>query len=113
MNIRFRRTLASAPIVIAALLLSFSAKPVVAQQAPLTLLENITIPGIVGDFDFFAADLKRNHFFAAAEEHGSLELFEASTGKPLQSIPGFKTPHTLAYVADRDEVFVADGGDSS
>lgn len=113
MTIRFRKALVSAPFIVAGLLISISAKPVAAQQAPLTLIDNITLPGIVGDFDFFEADLKRNHIFAAAEEHASLELFEASTGKPLQSIPGFKTPHTLAFVADRDEVFVADGGDSS
>lgn len=84
-----------------------------AQQAPITLTQNVSLPGIVGDFDFLAVDLKRDHLFAAAEEHHSLELFEASTGKHLQSIPGVKTPHTLAYVADRDELFIADGGDSS
>jgi hypothetical protein len=87
--------------------------PAFAQQAPLTLLHNITIPGIVGDFDFLTADLKHDHLFAAAEEHHSVEMFEASTGKHLQSIPGVKTPHALAYITDRDELFIADGGDSS
>ena len=94
-------------------LLTCGIAPAFGQQAPLTLLHNITIPGIVGDFDFLAVDVKHNHLFAAAEEHHTIEMFEASTGKHLQSIPGVKTPHALAYVADRDELFIADGGDSS
>jgi hypothetical protein len=84
-----------------------------AQQVPLTLLHNITIPEISGDFDFLTIDLKRGHLFAAAEEHHTIEVFDAATGKQMQSIPGVKTPHALAYVADRDELFIADGGDSS
>ena len=86
-----------------------------AQQfsAPVTLVHSISIPGTEGDFDFLTVDLKRNHLFVAAEENHSIEVFEATTGKHLQSIPGVKTPHTLAYVPDQDELFVADGGDSS
>ena len=80
---------------------------------PVTLLHATSLPGVVGDFDFLAVDLKRDHLFVAAEEHHTLEVFQASTGKHLQSVPGVKTPHTLAYVADKDELFVGDGGDSS
>jgi hypothetical protein len=98
---------------IAAMLLTLSGASAYGQQAPLTLVQNITIPDIVGDFDFLTLDLKRGHLFAAAEEHHTIEMFEANTGKQLQSIPGVKTPHALVYVADRDELFIADGGDSS
>jgi DNA-binding beta-propeller fold protein YncE len=98
----------------AALVLStVGAVAALAQQAPVTLLHNITIPGIEGDFDFLTVDLKRGHLFAAAEDHHSIEMFDVKTGEHLQSIPGVKTPHAMAYVADRDELFVADGGDSS
>jgi DNA-binding beta-propeller fold protein YncE len=103
----------AAQVIVAGALLTLNGSTAHSQQAPLTLIHNVTLPGIEGDFDFLAVDLKRNHLFAAAEEHHSIEVFEANTGKPLQSIPGLKTPHTLAYIADRDELFVADGGDSS
>ncbi len=99
--------------VVVAALASCSFAPAYSQNAPLTLVQNIAIPGIEGDFDFLTVDLKRNHLFVAAEENHTLELFEASTGRHLQSIPGLKTPHTLAYIAEKDELFVADGGDSS
>lgn len=91
--------------------------PSIAQAAysasPVVLTAWTPLPGIEGDFDFLTLDTKRNHVIIAAEEHHTLEVFDAATGAHLKSIPGVKTPHTLAYVADKDELLVADGGDSS
>ncbi|MGI4827467.1 MAG: YncE family protein [Janthinobacterium lividum] len=81
--------------------------------APLTLLSQTYLPDITGDFDHFAYDLKRNHLFVSAEEHHSVEMFDLETGKHLQSITGFKTPHSLAFAAEKDELLVCDGGDSA
>lgn len=81
--------------------------------SPITLTAWTPLPGIEGDFDFLTLDTRRNHVLIAAEEHHSLEVFDAATGAHLKSVPGVKTPHTLAYVAEKDEVLVADGGDSS
>jgi len=80
---------------------------------PVTLVAWTPLPGIEGDFDFLVLDSKRNHVIIAAEEHHTLEVFDAATGAHLQSVPGVKTPHTLAYVPEKDEILVADGGDSS
>lgn len=80
---------------------------------PLTLVHMTSLPDITGDFDHFAVDLKRNHLFVSAEVHHSVEMFDLKTGEHLQSIPGFKTPHTLAFAPEKDELLVADGGDSS
>lgn len=113
MHSRNTYTLRATQTVVAAMLLALSTAAAHGQQPPLTLIHNVTIPEIVGDFDFLTIDLKRSHLFAAAEEHHTIEMFDAMTGKQLQSIPGVKTPHALAYVADRDELFIADGGDSS
>jgi DNA-binding beta-propeller fold protein YncE len=91
--------------------------PVIAQANhpvnPVSLMTWIPLPGIEGDFDFLTLDTKRNHVIIAAEEHHSLEVFDAATGEHLQSVPGVKTPHTLAYVSEKDELLVADGGDYS
>jgi DNA-binding beta-propeller fold protein YncE len=109
MNMSFARLVAALTIVTGLHSVSFAQQP----KEPVTLIRSIPIPGIEGDFDFLAVDLKRDHLFIAAEEHHTVEVFEASTGKHLHSITGLKTPHTLAYVADKDELFVADGGDYS
>jgi hypothetical protein len=80
---------------------------------PLSLLHVTPLPEIVGDFDHFAIDLKRNHLFVSAEVHHSVEMFDLRTGEHLRSLGGFKTPHSLAFVPEKDELLVADGGDSA
>jgi DNA-binding beta-propeller fold protein YncE len=82
-------------------------------QAPVTLLSTTYLPEIIGDFDHFAVDLKRNHLFVSAEVHHSIEIFDLKTGAHIQSIGGFKTPHSVAFATEKDELLVADGGDSA
>lgn len=83
------------------------------KQEPLTLLSITYLPDVVGDFDHFAVDLKRNHLFVAAEVHKSVEMFDLRTGEHLRSIGGFRTPHSIAFAPSKDELMVADGGDSA
>ena len=80
---------------------------------PLTLIHATALPEIVGDFDHFAVDVKRNHLFVSAEVHHSIEMFDLRTGEHLQSISGFKTPHSVAFAPEKDELMIADGGDSA
>lgn len=82
-------------------------------RQPLTLVSQTYLPDIVGDFDHFAVDLKRNHLFVSAEVHHSIEMFDLKTGEHLKSLPGFKTPHSVAFSPDKDELMICDGGDSS
>jgi DNA-binding beta-propeller fold protein YncE len=77
---------------------------------PLRLLRTVALPGIDGDFDHFAVDLKGNRLFLTAEEHHTLEVFDLESGKPVRSVPGFDTPHSALYVPDTDRLFVVDGG---
>jgi hypothetical protein len=83
------------------------------EASPVTLVRTIYMPEIIGDFDHFTVDLKRGHLFVSAEVHHSVEMFDLNTGDHLQSIGGFKTPHSIAFAAEKDELMVADGGDSS
>ena len=83
------------------------------KRPPLTLLSQVYLPEITGDFDHFAVDLKRNRLFVSAEVHHSVEMFDLRTGEHLQSIGGFKTPHSLAFAPEKDELMVCDGGDSA
>src|ERR1700761_7141267 len=83
------------------------------EAPPVTLIRTIYMPEIIGDFDHFTVDLKRGHLFVSAEVHHSVEMFDLRTGDHLQSIGGFKTPHSIAFAPEKDELMVADGGDSS
>jgi hypothetical protein len=81
---------------------------------PVTLIHNIAVPSVpAGDFDHFAVDLKRGHLFVSAEVNHSVEMFDLKTGEHLKSLEGYKTPHSLAFVPEKDELLVADGGDSA
>jgi hypothetical protein len=83
------------------------------EESPVTQVRTTYLPDIIGDFDHFTVDLKRGHLFVSAEVHHSVEMFDLNTGDHLQSIGGFKTPHSIAFAAEKDELMVADGGDSS
>lgn len=108
------KALSTTGVMAAALLLSSvclqAQQEIDIKAAPVMLAHITPLPGIEGDFDHFAVDMKRGHLFVSAEEHHSLEMFDLKTGKHLKSIPGVTTPHTLAYSPERDEIFIADGG---
>jgi hypothetical protein len=53
---------------------------------PLTLIHATPLSEIVGDFDHFAVDSRRNHLFVSAEVHHSIEMFDLRTGEHIQSI---------------------------
>jgi len=84
--------------------------PAIAAENPLTLQTSIPLPGVKGDFDHFAADLEGNRLFLAAEEHKTVEVFDLKTGKHLQSIQGFDTPHAIVFEKEKDVLFVTDSG---
>lgn len=70
------------------------------------------IPG--GDFDHFAVDLKGNRLYVVAEAYGSIEVFNLHSGEHLRSVRDVvKSPRKILYVADRNQLFVADAGSSA
>ena len=83
------------------------------ESAPLVLLRTTPLPDVTGDFDHFAVDNKNNRLYLSAEVHHSIEVFNLKTGEHLQSASGVTTPHTLAFVPEKNELLVADGGDAS
>jgi len=58
------------------------------------------LPGYSGDFDHFAVDLEGNRLFLAAEDHGTLEVFDLHTGKHLRSVKVSTPPQHLPNPAD-------------
>jgi DNA-binding beta-propeller fold protein YncE len=107
-----RPTLTALSVALAALLsagtpLSVADTP----AAPLRLLHKIPLPSIMGDFDHFGVDVQGNRLFLAAEEHHTVELFDLDSGKPVRSITGFDTPHSMVLLLERNEIYVIDGGE--
>ena len=80
-------------------------------QEPLKLVVTTPVPGYSGDFDHFAADLKGNRLFVAAEDQRTVEVFDLQTGKRIHSIAGFMHPHTMAFLPDSGNLIVTDGDD--
>ena len=79
---------------------------------PLRLVETIPLPGVKGRLDHMDVDVKGKRLFVAGLENGSLEVVDLQTGKRTQSVPGFKKPQGIFYVADLKKVFVASGDDA-
>lgn len=80
--------------------------------AVLTFAGRTELPGYSGDFDHFAVDRVRNRLFLAAEDHGSIEVFDLRSGRHLRSVGGFETPHAIFPVPKTHRLLVTDGSDS-
>jgi hypothetical protein len=75
--------------------------PQTAQRpVPLRRITAISVPGIRGDFDHFAADEKGGRLFLAGEDHQTLEVFDLQSGRHLKSVTGFRTPHSVLYLPE-------------
>lgn len=86
------------------------ASPAHAGAAPLRLAGRTELPGYTGDFDHFAVDLKGGRLFLAAEDHGTLEVFDLKTGRRLKTVKGVETPHSIFYSPAKNRLLVTDTG---
>src|SRR5438270_3140685 len=95
----------------AALMVWAAATAIASDSAPLKLVGSVDLPKYSGDFDHFAADVSGNRLFLAAEDHGTLEVFDLRSAKWLKTIKGFDVPHSILYLPATKRLFVTDGGD--
>lgn len=77
---------------------------------PLVLQGRTDIPGYNGDVDHLYADIPVNKLFMAAEDHGTVEVFDLKTGQHLASLKTFDTPHAFFLVPGTHRLIVTDGG---
>jgi len=91
--------------------LRFVAFPANAAGETLRPAGRTELPGYTGDFDHFEYDLATNRLWLAAEDHGTLDLFDLKTGKLRQSIKGLvDTPHGILYLPQKKRLIVTDSG---
>ncbi len=79
-----------------------------AQSSSVRLIKSVELPGYSGDFDHFAADYDRNRLLLAAEDHGTLEVFNLNTSAHLRTVNGFGNPHSILVRKGVPTVFVTD-----
>jgi DNA-binding beta-propeller fold protein YncE len=79
---------------------------------PLTLIQTIPLAGYMGAFDHFAYDPARRRFLLAAEDHGTVDVFDLETGSHLQTLPGFDNPHNIVVRSGAATILVVDSGPS-
>jgi DNA-binding beta-propeller fold protein YncE len=98
-------------LVIALMGINISALYVEGQNAaPLLLKGSVDLPGYTGDFDHFAVDQSRGRLLLAAEDHGTVEVFDLNSGKHLQTITGFESPHSILIRPGAATILVTDSG---
>jgi len=93
-----------------ALVFLWAACAAASDSVPLRLVNSVDLPKYSGDFDHFAADIGGNRLFLAAEDHGTLEVFDLKSTKWLRTIRGFEVPHSILYLPASQRLFVTDGG---
>lgn len=101
-----RFTRCSAPFAACLIFSSFPVLP--AQQSSVRLIKSVDLPGYTGDFDHFAVDYQRNRLLLAAEDHGTLEVFDLKTSNHLRSVGGFGNPHSILVRRGVPTVFITD-----
>ena len=80
---------------------------------PLRLIHTTLLPGYVGDFEHFAADIKGNRLFLIAEDHKTVEVLDIRTGERIYTITGFGQPHAIEYLAGPNSLIVTEGDQES
>ena len=77
----------------------------------LRLAGRTELPGYTGDFDHFEYDLPSGRLWLAAEDHGTLDLFDLKTGALRKTFRGLvDTPHGIFYVPQKKRLIVTDSG---
>jgi hypothetical protein len=79
----------------------------------LTPSGSIPLPNVEGRIDHMAADADAKQLFVTGLENHSLEVVDLDKGKRLQSIPGFKDPQGIVYLAQFKLLLVGSRGDGT
>jgi len=77
-------------------------------QSSVRLIKSVELAGYTGDFDHFAVDYDRNRLLLAAEDHGTLEVFDLKTSAHLRTVSGFGNPHSILARKGVPTLFVTD-----
>jgi DNA-binding beta-propeller fold protein YncE len=77
-------------------------------QSSVKLIKSVDLVGYTGDFDHFAVDYDRNRLLLAAEDHGTVEVFDLKTSAHLRTVKGFGNPHSILARKGVPTLFITD-----
>jgi DNA-binding beta-propeller fold protein YncE len=77
-------------------------------QSSVKLIKSVDLVGYTGDFDHFAVDYERNRLLLAAEDHGTVEVFDLKTSAHLRTVKGFGNPHSILARKGVPTLFITD-----
>lgn len=80
---------------------------------PLRLVNTIPLTGVQGRIDHMAVDVAGHRLFVAALGNNTLEVVDIAAGKRIHTITGLHEPQGIAYVPDRNRIYVANGEDGT
>src|SRR5215470_5651984 len=81
------------------------------EKASLHLVQEVPLPNVQGRIDHFTFDAKRKRVILAALGNNTVEVVDTFAGRDIHSITGAAEPQGVAYVADVNKLFVANGED--
>lgn len=82
-------------------------------SGPLRLIQTISLAGVDGALDHMAMDVKGRRLFVPAEQHGTIEVLDLTTGKRIHTISSARWPSTVIYHPESNEIFVSDRADGA
>ncbi|OJW81793.1 MAG: hypothetical protein BGO69_14910 [Bacteroidetes bacterium 46-16] len=77
----------------------------------LSLKSTIGLPEVNGGFDLMSLDITGKRLFVSAQDNHSLEVIDLKAEKALQSVSGLNEPKWSFYLPEKNEIYVACGGD--
>jgi hypothetical protein len=111
MNLRHLILPSLALVAAAAATVAAPAAPAASAGEPLVLLGRTNLSAQYdGDVDHLYADIAANKLFMAAEDHGTVEVFDLATGRHLRTLEGFSTPHAFFLVPGTHRLIVTQDG---
>jgi YVTN family beta-propeller protein len=93
--------------------LAAAAAAAAADSGTLKLEGRIALPGVRGRFDHFAIDTNGHRLFVAALGNNTLEIIDTATNKRLKSIPKLHKPTGVLFLAEPNQIAVANGDDGT
>jgi YVTN family beta-propeller protein len=99
--------------VIAAVTLCLSGAANAEPPSLLRLEAKIPLGNVAGRIDHMAFDVARNRLFVAELGNNSLGVVDVNARKVIHRISGLREPQGVAYLAARDLLYVANGGDGT
>ena len=84
-------------------------------NAPLKLVQKISMPGVQGRMDHITVDLKGRRLFIPAngDNQNTVEVIDLQAGKRIASIPGQSKPQGTFFSEDFNTLFVTNGTDGT